>query len=92
MPEHVPLLISEPQRETLAGAIKSLKQAVARCLIGDAAHFWQKRYYDRKVHNYPELVEKLRYIRRNPVKSGLCERAEDWEDSVQLPQHQYRFS
>ena len=79
MPEHVHLLISEPQRDTLAVAIKSLKQGVARRLIGDAAHFWQKRYYDRKVQNYPELVEKLRYIHRNPVKSGLCERAEDWD-------------
>jgi len=24
-------------------------------------------------------VEKLRYIHRNPVKAGLCERPEDWE-------------
>jgi putative transposase len=24
-------------------------------------------------------VEKLRYIHRNPVKRGLCERAEDWQ-------------
>ena len=79
MPEHVPLLISEPQRETLAGAIKSLKQGAARRLLADAAHFWQKRYYDRNVRNYHEFVEKLRYIHRNPVKSGLCERAEDWD-------------
>jgi len=24
-------------------------------------------------------VEKLRYIHRNPVKQGLCERPEDWQ-------------
>jgi hypothetical protein len=24
-------------------------------------------------------VQKLRYVHRNPVKAGLCERAEDWE-------------
>ena len=29
--------------------------------------------------NYPQFVEKLRYIHRNPVKAGLCERPEDWE-------------
>src|ERR1700686_4479104 len=79
MPEHVHLLLSEPQRETLADALKSLKQGVSRRLIGDAEHFWQKRYYDFNIRNYPQFVEKLRYIHRNPVKAGLCERPEDWE-------------
>src|SRR6266852_8323540 len=27
----------------------------------------------------PQFVEKLRYIHRNPVKQGLCERPEDWD-------------
>jgi hypothetical protein len=27
--------------------------------------------------NYPQFVEKLRYIHRNPVNAGLCERPED---------------
>src|SRR5271163_52745 len=34
MPEHVHLLLSEPKRETLDVAIKSLKQGVSRRLIG----------------------------------------------------------
>ena len=79
MPEHVHLLLSEPQRDTLADALKSLKQGVARHLIGDAEHFWQKRYYDFNIRDYGQFVEKLRYVHRNPVKAGLCERAEDWE-------------
>ena len=79
MPEHVHLLLSEPQRDTLADALKSLKQGVARHLIGDAEHFWQKRYYDFNIRDYPQFVEKLRYIHRNPVKAGLCERPEDWQ-------------
>ena len=33
MPEHVHLLLSEPQRDTLADALKSLKQGVSRRLI-----------------------------------------------------------
>jgi len=37
----------------------------------DAEHFWQKRYYDFNIRNYPQFVEKLRYIHRNPVKQGL---------------------
>lgn len=34
MPEHVHLLLSEPERETVAVAIKSLKQGGSRRLIG----------------------------------------------------------
>jgi len=29
-------------------------------------HFWQKRYYDFNIRKYPQVVEKLRYIHRNP--------------------------
>jgi hypothetical protein len=64
---------------TLADSLKSLKQGVSRRLIGEAAHFWQKRYYDFNIRNNPQFVEKLRYIHRNPVERGLCERPEDWE-------------
>src|SRR5438132_6934161 len=77
MPEHGHLLLSEPQQDTLADALKSLKQGVARRLIGDADHFWQKRYYDFNIRNYSQIVEKLRYIHRNLVKLVLCERRED---------------
>ena len=79
MPDHVHLLISEPQRETIAEVIKSLKQGGARRLIGDEECFWQKRYYDFNIRNELQFVEKLRYIHRNPVKRGLCVRPEDWE-------------
>src|SRR5277367_3288262 len=79
MPEHVHLLLGEPERETLADALKSLKQGVSRRLIGEAEYFWQKRYYDFNVRNEAQFVEKLRYIHRNPVTRGLCAREEDWE-------------
>ncbi len=72
-------LLGEPKQRTLGDALKSLKQGVSRRLIGDAEHFWQKRYYDCNIRDYPQFVEKLRYIHRNPVKAGLCERPEDWK-------------
>ncbi len=78
MPEHVHLLLSEPEKASLAAALKSLKQGVSRRLIGDAEHFWQKRYYDHNVRSHEKFAEKLRYLHRNPVKRGLCENPEDW--------------
>jgi putative transposase len=79
MPEHVHLLLNEPERSTFAQAIKSLKQGVARRLALRAEDsFWQARYYDFNVWSERKFVEKLRYIHRNPVKRGLVERPEDW--------------
>ncbi len=78
MPEHVHLLLSEPQRGTLAGALQALKQSVARRLIADREHFWQARYYDFNVWTEKKRIEKLRYMHRNPVTRGLVERPEDW--------------
>jgi len=45
MPEHVHLLVSEPERATLARAIQALKQSVSQKLNGHHGHFWQTRYY-----------------------------------------------
>jgi putative transposase len=79
MPEHVHLLLSEPQRDTLADALKSLKQGVSRRLTSDAEHFCQKRYYDFNIRNYPQFVEKLRCMYRKPVKQGLFDHPDDWQ-------------
>lgn len=78
MPEHVHLLISEPEGGELASAIQAVKQSVSRKLIGEREHFWQKRYYDFNIWNYEKRIEKLKYIHRNPVKRGLVARPEDW--------------
>ena len=80
MPEHVHLLLSEPERATLATALQSLKQSVSRRLALRASEpFWQARYYDFNVHNDEKRAEKLRYMHRNPVKRGLAAKPEDWQ-------------
>jgi len=79
MPEHVHLLMSEPERETLARAMQSLKQSAARTLALRAKDpFWQARYYDFNVWSERKFVEKLRYIHGNPVARGLVKKPEDW--------------
>jgi len=79
MPEHVHLLISEPERGELSVVIQMLKQITSRELrTADMARFWLARYYDFPVWSEKKRVEKLRYIHRNPVKRGLVARPEDW--------------
>ena len=78
MPEHVHLLMTEPERGTVASAVQAMKQSVSRKLIGGREHFWQARYYDFNLWTAKKRIEKLKYIHRNPVKRGLVERPEDW--------------
>jgi putative transposase len=79
MPEHVHLVISEPERATLAVAIQMLKQVVGKKLApADGSPFWQRRHYDRNIHGREELVNAINYIHFNPVKRGLVEEPDDW--------------
>ena len=79
MPEHVHLLVSEPEKGRLAQALQSLKQSIARNLALRAAEpFWQARYYDFNVWSARKRIEKLRYIHRNPVKRGLVQSPDQW--------------
>ena len=80
MPEHVHLLLSEPERASLALALQMLKQTASRKLKSIAGQnpFWQARYYDFNVWSERKRVEKLRYMHRNAVQRGLVERPEDW--------------
>jgi putative transposase len=79
MPEHVHLLLSEPERGKLAVVLQMLKQIVSGKLNEHATNpFWQPRYYDFNVWREQTLMEKLDYVHNNPVQRGLVTRPEDW--------------
>ena len=79
MPEHVHLLISEPNQASLSIAIQVLKQQSSRQLKSpDEPQFWQRRYYDFNVWSQAKIREKLNYMHYNPVARGLVAEPEDW--------------
>jgi putative transposase len=77
MPEHVHLLVNEPQRALLSHTVQALKLSVT--LHSHQRPFWQAHYYDFNVSSHEKFVEKLRYIHRNPVRRGLAATPEDWK-------------
>ena len=77
MPEHVHLLVNEPQRALLSKAIQALKLSVS--VRSRERPFWQAHYYDFNISSHTKFVEKLRYIHRNPVVRGLVAKPEDWK-------------
>ena len=76
MPEHVHLLVSEPDTDLLAAGLQGLKLSVVR--RAKQRPFWQPRYYDFNVFTEAKRIEKLGYMHWNPVKRGLVDRPEDW--------------
>lgn len=76
MPEHVHLLIGEPEKGDVSAAVHALKLSVS--MRRTQRPFWQARYYDFLVHNDRKRIEKLRYMHRNPVVRDLVEKPEDW--------------
>ncbi|HEY7352517.1 MAG TPA: transposase [Terriglobales bacterium] len=94
MPEHIHLLISEPERGNISTVMQVIKQRFARRLLRewrarssqlsiweplDAGHVWQRRFYDFVVLTEQKKIEKLRYIHRNPVRSRLVLEPGQWK-------------
>ncbi len=76
MPEHVHMLVTEPETASLSKAIQALKLSVT--LQCTERPFWQPRYYDFNLFSEKKQEEKLRYIHRNPVSRGLVTEPSDW--------------
>src|SRR6266568_4096715 len=95
MPEHVHLLISEPEKGNPSVVIQALKLGFVRQLFPTSRkkqwdnpklfqnrpprQFWQKRFYDFNLWSARKRIEKLRYIHRNPVKRGLLDTPDQWK-------------
>lgn len=94
MPEHIHLLISEPEKGDPSKVMQAMKQGFARRVLRQvrrrrvaaqeelfgtgSEHVWQRRFYDLNVWSQRKRIEKLRYMHRNPVQRGLVQEPEQW--------------
>src|SRR5450631_1427294 len=76
MPDHIHLLISEPERGNPSRVMQAVEQGFARRVLkvlrrgraagqqqlfgADAEHVWQRRFYDFNVWSEKKRIEKLR--------------------------------
>jgi len=74
MPDHLHAIIAFPREPGLKTVISNWKKFVAT----KHGVKWQRDFFDHRLRNDQELQEKTSYILMNPVRKGLCERAEDW--------------
>ena len=86
MPNHVHVLV-EPVVE-LARIVQGWKSVTSRWALArneemglgipDVRQFWMREYFDRYMRDEEHLGRSVEYIHNNPVKAGLCARAEEW--------------
>jgi putative transposase len=80
MPNHVHLQIETPV-PNLGVGMQRLQGTYAKKLNarhGRCGHVFQGRYDAVRVKDDPQFWVATKYVARNPVKAGLCERPEDW--------------
>jgi putative transposase len=76
MPNHVHLLLTLGESESLARIVASWKRFSAVKIhqqTQNAGPLWQKDYFDRIIRDWDHFVNVARYIRRNPLKAKLRE-------------------
>jgi putative DNA methylase len=97
MPNHVHFLaipVNGVELGKLTHSLKSYTAHEANKVLGRVGQFWQHESFDRYIRNHKHFDNVIRYIEMNPVKAGLCRKAEDWgsqaQDSVRTKMNNLR--
>ena len=81
MPNHVHTLFSPKAGFKMSAIVHSWKSFTAHeCnrILQHAGKFWEREPFDRYIRNGRHFHNAMTYIENNPVKAGLCDRAEEW--------------
>ena len=79
MPDHFHILLTP--KVTTERAIQYIKGGFsfrANKELGSNMEVWQKGFQDHRIRSFDDYVVHVRYIRENPVKAGLCSKAQDY--------------
>jgi len=80
MPNHVHLIAVPQSKQGLAKLFGTAHHRYAQRVnaIHDwSGHLWQERFYS-VVMDETHTLAAMRYIELNPVRAGLCKRADEW--------------
>ncbi len=81
-PSRVLQVLKQKSSKALRGKRSNANQRQMSLRFGDAmeeaAHLWQRRFYDFNVWSAKKLWEKLNYMHLNPVKRKLVAHPKDW--------------
>jgi REP element-mobilizing transposase RayT len=86
MPDHAHLLVTpgwaaggvKYPLSLVLGRLKGASSREVNLLLGRRGTLWQQESFDHELRRHESLLEKAEYIRQNPVRKSLVERAEDY--------------
>jgi REP element-mobilizing transposase RayT len=80
MPDHLHRFVRGPDDFQLGQWIGMLKQHLAKAIESSETSrpLWQRGFFDHLLRSEESYGQKWNYVRENPVRAGLVERAEDW--------------
>jgi putative transposase len=74
MPDHLHLLTSGQERQSLVRFIQHFKQRSSFAYKREAGRLlWQTSFWDHILRESEDMVDVARYIWANPVRAGLAE-------------------
>jgi putative transposase len=82
MPDHFDLLMAEPEIDTVANSMDTLRKRYGRRYNNSARsvdQVWETRYADTHIYEQARIEERLRLMHEQPVKASLAQSATDWE-------------
>ena len=88
MPNHLHLLLTVGQGMTIEKAMQFVKGGFsfrAKKELVSNAEIWQRGFSDHRIRDCEDYERHVQYIRMNPVKGRLCERAEQYKYSSAFP-------
>ena len=86
MPDHIHVLITPIT--SLEKAVQFIKGGFsfrAKKELGSNVEVWQKGFQDHRIRDAGDFAQHVRYIRENPVRKHLCDRAADYPYSSAHP-------
>ena len=81
MPDHLHLLLTPGRTTSLEKAVQLIKGGSShqiRLHRGNKLEIWQQGFYDWTIRDFDDWQTKAAYIRLNPVRAKLVQKAEDW--------------
>ena len=93
MPDHLHLFVAtDDEKIALTAWMKSLKNTISKALrsTGVTPPHWQKTFFDHLLQSDESYAEKWNYVRENPVRAGLVNKADDWPFMGEIFALEYR--
>jgi len=78
MPDHLHLFAAPGEKEIELGSWVRYWKSLFTKRHNNPRHRWQSDYWDKRLRSWESYDAAWEYVRNNPVRHGLVERAEDW--------------